>query len=702
LTRFRWLVQQARRRSIWRVLAIYAAGAWVVLQVVHTLAASLGLPAWFPPLAFVLLLVGLPVVVATAFVQDEGPTDGRAEGAQPGAASTTAETVAARPADAAVRPPPGSGVRRFLTWRYALGGGVMAVAVWGLGAAGWLVLEGREGGRSAAPAESRIVVLPFENLGGSEDQHFAEGMTEEITARLARVGGLGVIARTSALQYRDLRKTVAEIGAELGVDYLLEGTVRWEHRDGVPSHVRVTPQLIRVSDATSLWTDVYDEPLAGIFQVQSDIAQRVVDALGITLLDRELRSVREAPTTVVEAYEHYLQANAALSGGYTEDRTRRAIELHTEAVRVDPSFAAAWAGLSRAHAALYWYHWDRSDHSLARARAAADRAVQLAPERADAHAALGWYHYWGHLDYDRALEHFRRALELEPNSSDGLQGVAAVRRRQGRFDDAAAAQEQAQRLDPLSGNIAYQLGQIYHFLRRYDEAARHFEEAHRLSPDFGRAYAFHALMEIGRSGDTRAARRYLEQAARLPDASDDPFVIAIRHLTDLIEGRFARTLAYLDSVPASALDEQFFFVPKAQLQAQVHDLMGRRELARVYYDSARIEAEARIRDRPFEDARLHSARGIALAGLGRGEEAIAAGRLGVALMPIALEAWRGAHRVEDLARIYTMTGEFDLAVDQLTILLERPTLVSANLVRLDPTWAPLKGHPRFERLVRRP
>jgi TolB-like protein/tetratricopeptide (TPR) repeat protein len=700
LTRFRWLVQQARRRSIWRVLAVYAAGAWIVLQVVHTLAASLGLPEWFAPLAFVLLLVGLPVVVATAFIQDDGPTDGRAEGAPPGAASTTTETLPAPPADATARRASGSGVRRFLTWRYAVGGGILAFALWGVGAAGWLVLDGRVGDQPAAATESRIVVLPFENLGGSEDQHFAEGMTEEITARLARVGGLGVIARTSALQYRETRKSVAEIGAELGVNYLLGGTVRWEHRDGGPSRVRVTPQLIRVADATNLWSDVYDEPLAGVFQVQSDIAQRVVDALGITLLDRELRSVREAPTTNVEAYGHFLQANAVLADGYTEDRTVRAIDLYTEAVRVDPAFAAAWGGLSRAHAALYWYHWDRSDQRLARARAAADRAVQIAPGRADAHAALGWYHYWGHLDYDRALDHFRRALELEPNSADGLQGVAAVRRRQGRFDEAAAAYEQAQRLDPRAGNIAYQLGQSYHFLRRYEEAARHYEQAHRLSPDFGRTYAFSALLEIDRAGDTRAARRYIEEAASRTAAQEEPFLIATRVLTDLIDGRYAQALAYLDSVPASAVEEQFYFVPKVQLQAQVHDLAGRRDLARAYYDSARIATDARIRDRPFEDARLHSARGIALAGLGRGEEAIAAGRLGVALMPMVLEAWRGAYRVEDLARIYTMVGELDLAVDQLEILLERPTLVSANRLRLDPTWTPLRGHPRFDRLVR--
>jgi TolB-like protein/Tfp pilus assembly protein PilF len=694
LSRFRWLVQQARKRSLFQVLAVYAGGSWVVLQVVHTLSASLHLPDWFAPLAFILLLIGLPIVIATALVQEGGPD---ASSAPP--ASEASEARATDP-PAAAEP---RRLGRVLTWRNAIAGGVLAFALWGAAAAGWLLVGPRPDPADAASAPGRIVVLPFENLGREEDQHFADGMTEEVTARLARIGGLGVIARTSAVQYRDTRKSVAEIGEELAVDYLLEGTVRWEHRPDGSSRVRVTPQLIRVSDATHMWAEVYDEPLAGVFQVQSDIAQRVVDALGITLLDAERRSVHAAPTAVLEAYDFYLRGNTVRDQGATEENYSRAIALYERAVGLDSDFASAWARLSRMHSAMYWYHWDRSDERLARARQAAARAVDLAPELADGYDARGWYYYWAHLDYDRALEQFRRALELEPGNAEPLWGVAAVRRRQGRFDEATTAFEQAFQLDPRSSTIAQNIAQTHHLLREYAQAASHYQTAIRLTPaDFGRPHGFLAHLHMEWTGDTRQARSFLDEAARHASAREEPFVVTARVLADMIDGEYDNAIAYLDSLQSQTFEEQFYFLPKAQLRAQLHDLLGQRDLAAAHYDSARIAIERELRARPLEDARLHSALGIALAGLGRAEEAIAAARLGVALLPMEREAWRGAYRVEDLARVYTMVGEPDLAIEQLERLLTRPNQLSATRLRLDPTWAPLRDHPRFRQLVDEP
>jgi TolB-like protein/Flp pilus assembly protein TadD len=663
----------------------------VVLQVVHTLSASLDLPDWFAPFAFILLLIGLPVVIATAFVQ-EGARDASSA---PPAPEVSEPQAVDRPPDSAPRR-----LGRVFTWRIALTGGVLAFALWGAAAAGWVLIGGRSDPADGASAPSRIVVLPFENLGLEEDQHFAEGMTEEVTARLARIGGLGVIARTSAVQYRDTRKSVAEIGAELGVDYLLEGTVRWEHRTDGSSRVRVTPQLIRVADATHMWAEVYDEPLAGVFQVQSDIAQRVVDALGITLLDAERRSVHAAPTAVLEAYDIYLRGNTARDQGATEENYRGAIALYERAVDIDPNFAAAWARLSRMHSGMYWYHWDRSDERLARARQAADRAVGLAPELADAYDARGWFFYWAHLDYDRALEEFRKALALEPGNAEPSWGIAAVRRRQGRFDEAATAFKQAFQLDPRSSRIARNIAQTHHLLREYAEAASHYQTAVHLGPaDFGRPHGFFAHLHMDWTGDTGRARSFLDQAAQHASSREEPFVVTGRVLADRIDGEYARAIAYLDSLASPAFEEQFFYLPKAVLRAELHDLLDQRDLAAVHYDSARITIERELQARPFEDARFHSALGLALAGLGRTEEAIAAARLGVALLPIEREAWRGAYRVEDLARVYTMVGELDLAIDQLERLLARPSQLSTTRLRLDPIWAPLRDHPRFRQLI---
>ena len=543
-----------------------------------------------------------------------------------------------------------------------------------------------------------IVVLPFENLGPAEDEYFAAGMTEEITSRLAVVSGLGVISRKSAIQYANTDKSTMQIGKELGVDYLLEGTVRWARQSGGASRVRITPQLIRVRDDTHLWAETYERVIEDIFQIQSDIAGKVIEQLGVTLLEPERRAVEARPTEVVEAYDAYLRGNQYYHRSYREQDFRIAVQMYEKAVELDPSFALAYAKLSEAHSGIYWFHYDRSEERLARAKEAAEKAFTLEPDLPDAHQAQGWYYYYGHLEYDHALEQFAIALKSQPNNAELFDGIGSVRRRQGKPEQAVADFEKAVELDPRSAQLSYEAAQTYFLLRNYVNAERYFDRTFSLSPDLAYVWGDKARLYLTWEGSTEKARSVLEEASQTIGPTDDPFVVLAWVLVEVCDGKYQEALDRLSLGSSDTLESQFFFIPKAQLSAQIHGWMNRPQLAREDYETAQALLETKLREQP-RDERLHSSLGIAYAGLGRVEEAIREGKMGVELMPVSKEAWRGVFRVEDLARIYVMVGEYDAAIDQLEFLLSRPGVLSIWLLRLDPHWKPLWDHPRFQELV---
>ncbi|MHC4460743.1 MAG: protein kinase domain-containing protein [Planctomycetota bacterium] len=546
--------------------------------------------------------------------------------------------------------------------------------------------------------EIRLVVLPFENLGPAEDGYFADGITEEIMSRLSAIHTLGVISRTSAIQYKNSSKTIEEIGEELGVEYVLEGTVRWERPAEGPSRVRVTPQLIRVSDDTHLWSDRYDAVLANIFQVQSEIAEQVAAALDITLLEPERQALASRPTENIEAYEYYLRGNEYFHRSFLESDFRAAIRMYEKAVELDPTFALAYAQLSRAHSMMYWFHYDRSEERLALSKQAVDKAFQLNPELPEAHLALGHYYYQGHLDYDRALEQFSIARKSQSNSSELLSFIGFVQRRQGKFQQAVVNLKKASELDPRYERLVGEIGETYVLLRNYAEAERYFNRAISLVPDWPWPYARKAQLYLCWEGSTEKARAVLEEVLQNIKPEDDADVVNLLVNVDMYDGNYREVLDRL-SLKSEDIDDQDYFIPNALRCAQIYGYMNKNELAKKYYEEARSILETKIQEQP-EDERFHSSLGIAYAGLGRKEEAIREGKLGVELLPVSKEAWRGLYRVEALAKIYVMVGEFDAAIDQIEYLLSIPSGLSIPLLRLDPVWAPLRDHRRFKGLFK--
>jgi len=566
---------------------------------------------------------------------------------------------------------------------------IALVAAAGLGLA--LSLTGR--GERAAETP-RIAVLPFANLGPAEDRYFSDGITEEITSRLAMLPSLGVISRSSADQYRGADKPIKRIGRELGVDYVLEGSVRWE-KSGDKSRVRVTPQLIRVADDQHLWAAQYDETLEEVFQVQSRIAEQVASALDLALQQPEHEALAAKPTDNLRAYDLYLRGNDYLAHPADPDGPQKAEEMYTRATGLDPRFALAFARLARAHMWQFQF-MDRTPERLAKARSAVDSALRLQPRLPEAHLALGQIHYWGELDYPRALAELRIAQAREPNNSDLAWLRGLVERRVGQWNAAIADLSRAVELDPKSVFKNLDLFEVYLWRRDYREAERHLSRALELEPD-SPVYIYKAILVIARDGDPKAAAAALNQGIERAGME-----ASLQRVTQFDIG--AALWQRLDTTAQAALDrlsvDRFgadsggYYLGKARS----YRYRGNIRTSRIYFDSAAAVLEKRVQARP-DDPTIHSSLSFAYAGLGRREDAIREGQRAVALRPPSKDTWLGVDLVRNLAVAYATLGEADSAVKQLKFLLSVPSWISQPWLRADPTWDPIRRSAGFQKLV---
>ncbi len=573
--------------------------------------------------------------------------------------------------------------------------GVLAVLV----AGAYGISSGLRAG-SEASDRKMLVVLPFEHLGTDEYDYFVDGITEEITSNLASIDGLGVISRTSALRFQGTPKTIQEIGNELDVEYVLEGTVRTELSPGGTGRIRVTPQLIRVSDDTHLWASRFDAALepGDLFRVQSQIAEQVAQALDLTLFAGDGRGSQRSPTENAEAYEYYLRGldlwNRGVLGFADNDRLL-AIEMYERAVAHDPEFALAYARLAGAHSWAFSAYLDRSETRLTSAEAAAQRALELDPDLPEAMVALGWIHVSRSRDYDRALGLFQRSLEVDANHVDALYGMAWVEQRRGNLDRALELFQRRLELDPLSTHATLNVGTTFLTLRRYEEAEAYYSRAVSLAPDLYLPYARQAQLYLIWRGDGERAQVVLRDAAQKIGPSE--FIVRFandwRPLIRSLRDEYLETLENL-SQSAFGADTARYHILKAMIHAQ----RSADHQATVHYDSARVVLERRLAIWP-ENPEYHSELGLAYAGLGRVEEAVLEGQRGVALARDIGNVQQANDRSQDLAEIYLLVGRWDASVDQIATLLNTASRISVPLLRVDPLWNPLRSNPRFAELL---
>jgi len=486
------------------------------------------------------------------------------------------------------------------------------------------------------------------------------------------------------------------IGKELGVAYVLEGIVQRERPSDPNSRVRIIPRLIRVSDDRLLLAPVYNEDMSEIFGLQADVAERVAKGLDLTLLEPERRAMTYRPTENMEAYEYYLQGHHYHNRSLLKSDLIIAIQMYEKAVELDQEYALAFAQLSRCHATMYWQHFSRTSERVEMAEKNVRRALQLEPDLPEAHLALGHYYYRCKSDWSQALHEFAIARKSLPNDSDLLSLIGYVQRRQGKFTEALANIKSASEINPRSNNITISLGETLMYMRNYPEAMDCFDKAISLTPDVTRPYGYKASLYLLREGSTKKARAEVKKALENVGLPERSAIFYLLIDLDVYDGNYQDALRRVSS-RSEDNDTQDFFIPVAMQRASIYGHM-KDDLAKKYYDEGRKIIEAKIRQEP-DDARLHSALGIAYAGLGLKEDAIKYGISGVKLLPVSKDAMRGICRVGDLARIYVMVGEFDLAVNQIEFLLSMPSELSIPLLRLDPAWNPLHRYARFKKLI---
>ncbi len=544
------LVREVHRRSLWQVLGIYGVASWGVIQVVDTLASVLPLPDWLPSVAFVLLVVGLPVVLATAFVQEGGPELGTD-------VEEAAEPAGSGSADGALSGGRGSGgVRAWLTWRNAFAAGVLAFAAWGAFAAAWILLVGPRGtpiggvagaadGTGASAGYRSLAVLPLDNFTGDTAQEYlVAGMHEALISELAQLEALTVKSRTSVQRFAESDLSLPEIGTALGgVDAVLEGSL-FQAGDSL----RLTVQLIDARTDDHLWAADYWGTVGGILHLQSQVARAVASEIEVAMSPEEEARLSDGRTMDSGAVREYLRGRAAFSEGMAAESLQRSIGHYRTAVELEPDYALAWAGLADSYLVLA--HTGLPAHqAFPRADDAARRALEIDPDLAEAHTALAdvLFHYeW---DWEGSERAFRRAIELRPGYAPAHWWYSGLLAALGRMDESVARVTRARELDPLSpANHAFAVRIFYyardfetsievaeriqemgmgaalvppwaalshHALGRHDEALRILDRAvvARGAP-YERVARVEVLADLGRRGEAEAVLVELEEAYR--------------------------------------------------------------------------------------------------------------------------------------------------------------------------------------------
>ena len=602
--------------------------------------------------------------------------------AQASGAGASASAVAPKAADGPASPLLSRRRRAVIAAATALAAAILATAIF----------FARRRPPSAPAGPKRIAVLPFENLGDPSQNYFVDGVGDEVRGKLTSLASLAVIARASSTPYRKTTKPPQQIARELGVRYLLTGTVRSEKTaDG--GRVEVSPELVEVKDEgapESRWQQHFEAQLTDVFQVQSDIAARVARELGVALGGTEATRLAERPTTNLAAYDEFLKGQE-LSARTDPESVRAEIGHFERAVALDPSFALAWADLAAARSVGYVNMAPTAGAGKA-AQEAADKAIALAPDRAESYLALGNVVRTVRGDNVRGLELFEQARRLAPSNADAIELVAVEKQQLGRWDASIQDLDDAIRADPLSVLSHRRLGLTDIWLRRPAEARAPLDSALALDPGNIPVIEYRAMADLS-AGDLDAARAVIHREEATVDRTALAALFA--NFWDLywVLDREDQDLLLRSTPEAFGGDRAIWAICLAETYALRGDAAKARELASEAVDAFKRQPAI------GPSSGQHSWLGVALAYAGRKTEAIQQGIEGVRSRPIAVDAIDGAEFQHALARIYILTGEYEKALDTLEPLLRMPYFLSPGWLRIDPNFDPLRGNPRFRKLA---
>ncbi len=548
----------------------------------------------------------------------------------------------------------------------------------------------------AAIPEKSIAVLPFENLSNEkENAYFADGVQDEILTGLSRVADLKVISRTSVMQYKTgPKRYLREIATDLGVAHVLEGTVQ---RAG--GRVRVNAQLVDARTDSQLWAERYDRDVADVFAIESELAGKIVAQLQAKISPSEKAAIEKAPTTDLVAYDLYLRAQALFADTsdaiHAREKLPQAAQLLDQAVARDPHFLQAWCLLSRVHGVAYFRGHDHTAARLDLANAALEAARRLQPDAGEVHLALANYYYHGFRDYGRARSEVAVARRTLPNNADVFRYTGFIDRREGHWEEATRNLERALELDPRNFFILQQLALTYQSQRRYADEARTYDRALTIVPADPNTRILRALVALDWRADLKPFQVTLATlVAENPSVARDVDL----PLYALCERTAAAATRSLTNYPREGVAKNGVNYPYAYWQGAVARWQGDSAKARTAFTAARREVEKTVEQQPDFAAAL-SLLGMIDAGLERKQEALREGRRGCELLPISKDAIDGADLAINLAQIYAWTGEKDRAIEQIAAVERVPNTLSYGLLKLHPYWDPLRGDPRFEKIV---
>ena len=683
---------ELKRRNVYKVAVAYAIVGWLLVQIATQVFPFLEIPNWIVRLVIVLVAAGFPIALVIAWAFELTP-----EGIK-------------RTEDVGL---PAGNVAKNRTWIYvAVVGAALSVGLFFIGryTAGNTATprpgsqQLRRGDQSEAAtvaiSQKSIAVLPFASL--SEDKsnaYFAEGIQDEILARLSKIADLKVISRTSTLQYQSKPGNLSEIGKQLGVGHVLEGSVQ-----KVGDQVRVSVQLINAQNDSHVWADIYDRKLTDIFVVESDIAKSIAESLRATLTGGEEQALAVKPTTNPEAYEAYLRGLAAegqqLHSVYAGET---AAGFYEQAVQLDPAFALAWSRLSRVDFDLYNSPNDPTAARRDAAKRALDMAQKLQPNSPETLLALATYQVVVLRDYELAKTTYRLVGKMLPGSSAVPASLAWIARRQGHWDETIGYYEQALALDPRNIELLIGAAANYSDLRKFGAALKLCDRALDIQPNDSGLMAFKAGIYQGQGN--------LEEAAKLlPDVNaDNPslFVFGAKVTQLRLERNLSEALRLLKARVAqyhfgAELEKGAFTVFLAFAQHEAGDSAG----AKITAEQARNTLEPICKTQPDNDfAATCLSQAYAL--LGDRNSALKEAERAIALKPSAEYGASSPGLNENLALVRTIIGENTGAISILAPLLEVPyssgsslygTPITPALLRLDPTWDPLRADPAFRKL----